>query len=63
VNSPEDESRLLSKSCERLCLEVVEKVLLHISDISNVKPLPKDFMVQVKQLLGHSPQTVKVSET
>lgn len=29
-----------------LCLVIMEKVLLHLSDVSHIKPLLKDYMVQ-----------------
>jgi hypothetical protein len=49
VFSPEDESRLLSKCCECLCSVIMEKVLVHISDVPHVKPLSRDYMVHLKE--------------
>lgn len=38
----EDKCRLLLK-CECLCLVIMEKVMVHISNVSHVKPLSKDY--------------------
>lgn len=40
----EDEGRLLLK-CECLCLVIMEKVMVHISNVSHVKSLSKDYMI------------------
>jgi hypothetical protein len=40
----EDECRLLLKH-ECLCLVIMEKVMVYISDISHVKPLSKDYII------------------
>jgi hypothetical protein len=39
-----DERRLLLK-CDCLCLVIMEKVMVHISDVSYVKPLSKDYTI------------------
>jgi hypothetical protein len=40
----EDECRLLLKY-ECLCLAIMEKVMVYISDVSRVKPLSKDYTI------------------
>jgi len=44
---PDDESRLLSKPPECLCAVIMANVLVHIGDVSHVKPLSK-YMLRVK---------------